>query len=158
MKSAKKIKSFTLTEMLIVLAITTIVAGLAFTIITLFGRNIGLIQNNYNQSAQLNLLEQQLTIDFNKFHNISYNLGSEILEMKTPLDSITYLFSEDTILRNLDTLVTKKYSKTFLYKGSETGQGGIDALKIEFNEGEKHTFLFFYKEMDAFQYIIENGD
>lgn len=158
MKSAKKIAAFTLTEMLIVLAITTIVVGLAFTIITLFGRNIGLIQNNYNQSTQLNLLEQQLTIDFNKFHNISYNLGSETLEMKTPLDSITYLFSEEIILRNLDTLVTKKYSKTFLYKGSETGQGRIDALKIEFSEGEKRTFLFFYKEMDAFQYITENGD
>lgn len=144
--------------MLIVLAITTIVAGMAFTILTLFGRNIGLIQNNYAQSTQINLLEQQLTVDFNKFHEIKYHSETETLVFKTPLDSVIYTFSEESILRAKDTVSVNAFSKSFFYNGSEVDTGWVDALKIELKEGEGQPFLFIYKETDALHYMRENGN
>jgi len=155
---SKKIPAFTLTEMLIVLAISTIVAGLAFTIISLFGRNIHAIENNYSVSTKRNLFEQQITIDFNRYHTISYDNQKDELNLKTPLDSIVYKFDEGVVIRNLDTLLSQKNLKKVYFSGKEIKKGDIDAIEIIFTENQKHTSIFIYKENDATFYLNENGN
>ncbi len=158
MKRLNKIPAFTLTEMLVVLAISTIVVGLAFTIISLFSRNIQLIQNNYSSSTKLSLLEDQLTIDFNRFHVISYNDATGQLSLKNPIDSIVYSFDESIILRGLDTVLKTKNNKKIYLSGNEVKNGWIDAIKIAINKREKENHLFIYKENDAYQYITNYGN
>lgn len=155
---SKKIPAFTLTEMLIVLAISTIIAGLAFTIISLFGRNIQAIENNYSLSTELNLFEQQMTIDFNRFHTVSYNINRDELSLKTPLDSIVYKFDEGFTLRNLDTLLSQKMIKKLYFSGKEIKEGEIDAVEFKLTENQKNSSVFIYKENDATFYLNENGN
>jgi prepilin-type N-terminal cleavage/methylation domain-containing protein len=158
MRLTRKIPAFTLTEMLVVMAITAIVAGLAFTILSLFGRNIQLIGSNYSHSTKLNLFEDQLAVDFNRFHSIVYDADLDELKLKTPIDSISYSFSDGLILRGLDTLLTVKTTKQLYLMGNEVERGFIDALKINLRESKPEKFIFLHKENDANFYITQNGN
>lgn len=158
MKLTKKTPAFTLTEMLIVLAISAIVVGLAFSIISLFGKNMQLIQKNYSNNSSLNLLENQLNLDFNRFHTIEYKSVDQALILKTPIDSISYSFKEGAILRNLDTVFKANYSKKAYLLGNEIDKGLLDALKIEINADSASRFLFVYNENDANFYLTKHGD
>lgn len=151
-----KIPAFTLTELLVAMAIAAIVIGLASSILNLFFKNIQSIQSNYSDNTEINLLEQQLTVDFNKYHTIAHDYNTAILYLKNELDSISYSFQEGFILRNEDTILSKNYSKQLLYQGTTRIAGSIDALKLEFEEN--NTFIFCYKENDAFDQLIIYGN
>ena len=156
MRKPVKIQAFTLTEMLLVLAISTVVAGLAFSIISLFGRNIQAIQNNYAHTTDIRLFEEQLTVDFNRFQTITFNKDTETLKFKTPLDSVQYTFDLDHVRRGEDTLIKGPHSK-ILYSLGKMAEGGIvDAVKIEW--GEDRNPLFVYRENDAFHYMNSHGN
>lgn len=150
---SKKVSAFTLTEMLIVLVISTIVAGLAFTIISLFGRNIHAIEKNYNGATQVHLFEQQIALDFNRYHTIDYDKQKEELRFKTPLDSVLYKFEDTYILRNSDTLLFQKTFKKVYFSGKEIKEGLVDAIEFKFIENQKKTTVFIYKENDATLYL-----
>lgn len=156
MKTFRKIAAFTLAELLIVLAISSVVAGLAMTIITIFGRNIQLIQNNYDRNTQQNLFEEQLTMDFNRFNSIDYNFTDHNLILKTPLDSINYIFTGDFIIRELDTILRAENNVRLFYRGNEIKRGPVDGLKFEFNN-KAQDFVFIYKENDAHNLML-NGN
>lgn len=158
MKLLRKIPAFTLTEMLVVLAISTIVVGLALSIISLFGKNVQLIQNNYSNSTRLNLFENQITLDFNQFHTIIYDPNDNSILLKTPLDSISYTFNENYIIRDLDTILNKKNTRTMYLLGDKIHEGRIDALKVELGEDKVSTFIFIYKENDANHYLGQYGN
>ncbi len=149
----KKVPGFTLTEMLIVLAISTIVVGLAFTIITLFSKNVRLIQNNYQSTTNTHLFNQQLALDFNRYPTINYNNLEEELVFKSPLDSVRYKFLEECVLRDLDTLIKTTYQKQFFFSGEKVSLGKIDAIKLIVPTNKQ---LFIYKENDAFSYLNGN--
>lgn len=156
MRKLVKIQAFTLTEMLLVLAISTVVAGLAFSIISLFGRNIQAIQSNYAHTTEIRLFEEQLTVDFNRFQTIVFDKDTETLKLKTPLDSVQYTFDLDHIRRGEDTLIQGPHSKTLFRQGKTVSGGILDAVKIEW--GEDRNPLFFYRENDAFHYMNAHGN
>ena len=159
MKNPKKLEAFTLTELLVTLAISTIVVGLAFVVMNLISRNIQVIQKNYSYSTEMSLLEQQITIDFNRYHSISYKAETNILHLKTPLDSITYDFQEHLILRNSDTLTSGNYQKELYFDGNKINSGLVDALKISLTEDNTENSLFLYKQNDALQFMTtSNGN
>lgn len=80
-----KIKAFTLTEMMVVIVISAIVVGLAFTILGIVQKNMRGIEANYNHQSQIQSLEAALTIDFNRYPKLQWN----------PKDNtFTVLFSE----------------------------------------------------------------
>ena len=151
-----KVNAFTLTEMLIVLVISAIIAGLAFTIINLFSRNLYHIQKNYTVSTKAHLLQEQLSLDFNKYHSISYRKELSQLLLKTPLDSITYHFTERVIIRNTDTLLKSNVKKSLFNHGIETQQGNIDAIKLTFTTTKISYFIF--KQNDATSYLKNDGN
>ncbi|SRX52247.1 type II secretion system protein J [Aequorivita sp. CIP111184] len=157
MRFQKKIPAFTLTEMLVVLAITAIIAGLAFAIITLFTKNMQSIENNYSKGTERNLFTDQLTVDFNRYHTIGYNpLGREII-FKNPLDSVRYLWEENWVLRGTDTVLDLPTDLELYNSGGKVEAGNTDAIKIRFGEKEED-FIFIFRSKDSYSHIIENGD
>ncbi len=157
MNIKKKTAAFTLTEMLIVLAISAIVAGLAFAVLQFITKNLNSIQNNYSEITKIRLLEEQITVDFNKYHDINFDHNNRVLSLKNPIDSIFYSFDDSILLRNRDTLVHDAYSKDFFFAGDLIQSGKVDAIKIEFLNRKIDSFIFIFKENDATLYMAENG-
>lgn len=151
-----KIPAFTLTELLVAMAIAAVVIGLASSILNLLFMNIQFIQSNYAANTEINLLEQQLVVDFNTYHSITYNNDMELLQLNNELDSVSYKFQDSSILRKGDTILSKNYTKQVFYQGNTITTGNIDAIKLEFIES--NTFIFCYKENDAFDIVATNGD
>tara|TARA_R110000851_G_scaffold310283_2_gene470056 strand:- start:53168 stop:53641 length:474 start_codon:yes stop_codon:yes gene_type:complete len=157
MSIKKKTPAFTLTEMLLVLAITAIIAGLAFAIITLFTKNMRDIEKNYSKSTYLGLFTDQLNLDLNRFHTIEYNQSDRELTFKNPLDSVRYLWEENFVLRETDT-VFNTYSDLELYNhGEKVESGNTDAIKIRLGEKDLE-FIFLFQLKDAYGQIKENGN
>lgn len=153
----KKVPAFTLTEMLVVLAITAIVAGLAFAIITLFTKNMQSIENNYSKGTKRSLFTDQLSVDFNRYHTIGYNPLDRELTFKNPLDSVTYLLEDNWVLRGTDTVLDLQTDLEVYNRGEKVEAGNTDAIKIRFGEREGD-FIFIFQKKDASSYINEYGD
>lgn len=157
MRIKKKVPAFTLTEMLVVMAITAIIAGLAFAIITLFTKNMQGIENNYSKGTMRSLFTDQLTVDFNRYHTIAYDPLSRELTFKNPLDSIIYIWEENWVLREKDTVLNLSTDIELYNEGEKETTGNTDAIKIKFGEKEED-FIFIFQSKDAYSHIKENGD
>lgn len=108
-----KIKSFTLSELLIVMIITAIVVGIAFSVLRLVQKQIHTIQTNFDKTSTLALFEQKLWQDFNEPYTIVYDTKKQILILNSETDTVTYSFQENYTLRNTDTIPLKLIPKTF---------------------------------------------
>lgn len=157
MRIKKKVPAFTLTEMLVVMAITAIIAGLAFAIITLFTKNMQGIDNNYSKGTKRSLFTDQLTVDFNRYHTIAYDPLSRELIFKNPLDSISYIWEENWVLREKDTVLNLPTDIELYNEGEKETAGNTDAIKIKFGEKEED-FIFIFQSKDAYSHIKENGN
>lgn len=153
----RKIPAFTLVEMLVVLAITAIVAGLAFTIITLFNRNMQHIESNFSKGTERNLFQDQLMVDFNRYPTIDYDPMERSLTLKNPLDSLRYLWEQNETLRGTDTLLREPVDLEFFYAGERMESGTVDAIKITFDDWE-NDYIFIFRENDAFGKMGADGN
>ena len=153
----RKIPAFTLVEMLVVLAITAIVAGLAFTIITLFSRNMQHIESNFRKGTERNLFQDRLMVDFNRYLTIHYDPMERTLTCKNPLDSIQYLWEEKETLRGTDTLLREPVDLELFYAGERKESGSVDAIKVTFGDKE-NDYIFIFRENDAFGKIGADGN
>lgn len=152
MSSNKKIQAFTLPEILVVLVISAIVVGLAFSVLDLVQNNLRAIKENYAATTEVQHFKQQLAIDFNRFHDISYSGPLEELRLKTPLDSIRYTFTGDVFVRNFDTIPVRVDRVEFFFLGNATSGGRVDALKI-FLARPSEEFIFISRMNDAKAYF-----
>ncbi len=144
-----KIKSFTLSEMIVVLVITSIVVGLAFSILNLAQRQMKGVAENYAGTTQLQLLEQSLWADFHRYQTISYDPGKEELQFKHELDSVHYRFEPDKIIKDKDTFFITIENKIFYDKGNVTAGGVLDAVKLQTTAEQQAKKLFIFKKNDA---------
>lgn len=152
LRTYKKIVAFTLSEMLVVLLLTIIVVGLAFSVLGLVQRQMGDIQNNYEEKTTDNLLQQALWVDFNSNAQIEFSAKWQVLSFSNELDGKTYKFYKGYILRNTDTLYTNFTIAKMFYKGEEVSKGYIDALELtKFDEVPKT--LFVYKKNTATDFM-----
>lgn len=144
-----KVKSFTLSEMLVVLVITAIVVGLAFSILTLVRKQIRILQTNAEETTKRELLESKFIIDFNKYSEISIN-DENLIKFKNELDSTFYTIKDNFIITNNDTIAKKMNKIDFYYKNKIITIGRIDALKIVL-EPKKGVYraIFVYRKNDA---------
>ncbi|OUD35094.1 PulJ/GspJ family protein, partial [Flavobacterium psychrophilum] len=125
-----KVKSFTLSELLVVMIITAIVVGMAFSVLRLVQKQIHTIQKNYDKSTDLSLFEQRLWQDFNEFSQIQFDEKENKLMLKSEMDTITYSFQNDFILRDNDTIKLKLVIDKILMEGKLIKNGDIDAMSI----------------------------
>lgn len=125
---------------------------MAFSVLDLVQKNLSAIQENYVITTEVQHLKQQMTIDFNRFHNISYDPGIGELRLRNPNDSISYTFSDNLVVRNFDTVSISVQRVQFLFLGNVTSEGKIDAIKVYFDE-PLDKFIFISKKNDAKTYF-----
>lgn len=125
---AGKLKSFTLAELIVVMIITAIVVGMAFSVLRIVQKQIHTIQVNFEKTGTLALFEQKLWQDFNEPHTIAYTKNELILVSET--DTIHYSFQENFTMRNLDTIKLKIIPNKAFFRGKEITNGSIDAISI----------------------------
>lgn len=156
--AAGKIKSFTLSELLIVMIITAIVVGMAFSVLRLVQKQIHAIQTNFDKTSTLALFEQKLWQDFNEPYTIVYDTKKQILILNSETDTVTYSFQENYTLRNTDTIPLKLIPKTFFFNGKEIQNGTVDAMRLsaatnlpdyEIFVAKKNDITFFMNQEDG---------
>nr|WP_299214006.1 hypothetical protein [uncultured Allomuricauda sp.] len=149
---SKKIAAFTLSEMLVVLLLTIIVVGLAFSVLGLVHGQMWDIQNNYEEKTADNLLQQALWVDFNSHNQIEFSSKVQALSFSNEVDGKAYKFYKGYILRDTDTLYTDFTIARVFYKGEEVSNGLIDALELtKFDEVPKT--LFVHKKNTATDFM-----
>lgn len=149
MKTKHKILAFTLSEMIVVIILTSIVVGMAFSVLTLVQKHMKSIQDNFNKNTELNKLEQSLYIDFNRYRNIRFNPLNEELVFASELDSISYKFTDEAIIKDVDTFNIFIQQKSFFLNGNQIQNGQLDAIKLETNKTFQNQLLFLFKQNDA---------
>lgn len=148
-----KIQAFTLSEMVVVLILTSIVVGLAFSVLTLVQKHMAGIQQNFANNTELNKLEQSLWLDFNRYSRIKYNPMEEKITFANDIDSITYRFHDTYITKTTDTFHIQLQQRTLYFEGSTIGTGALDAIKLETNKTLQNQTLFIYRDNDATPFL-----
>lgn len=150
----KKIQAFTLSEMIVVLILTSIVVGLAFSALSIIQKHMFAIQENYNRNLELNKLKTVLWLDFNRYSKVNYDVLEDELKFKNELDSISYKFTEQNIIREQqDTFSVQLENKLFYFDGVLSKSNQIDAIKLRTNKSYQNQELFIFKNNDATEYI-----
>ena len=145
-----KIKSLTLAEMIVAIGITSIVAGLAFAVLTLVRQQMKSMSGHYETTTQWQLLEQSLWTDLHRYRDISYEPEAQTLRLKHELDSVNYVFYTDKVVKARDTFRVSVTAKGFYYNGEAVPDGAVDALQLQAEAKEQqHKKLFIYKKNDA---------
>ena len=152
-----KIKSFTLSELLVAMIITVIVVGLAFSVLNLVRRQIFVIEKNYNRTTELAFFKQRIWLDFNKNRGVIYNPVDNQIILQSELDTISYSFKGDFVLRNKDTLKTKIKIEKLYFGGKEIKQGTIDAISFLEEKEASDSHFFVFKKNDATFFMNQNG-
>ncbi|WP_025741258.1 PulJ/GspJ family protein [Aquimarina pacifica] len=148
MKSGVKIKAFTLTEISVVIVISAIVAGLAFSVLNIVQRNMQTIGANYEYQEQIQGLEVALTIDFNDFTSVKWNPVENQLIMSSPINQRVYLFTNDSISTEINTFDVRIKEKVFYFEGKSVNSGDIDAVKLIFDNTREAHRVFVSKHND----------
>ena len=150
-----KIKSFTLSEMLVVMIITAIVVGIAFSVLSLVQRQIRTVERNFEKTTEISLFEQRLWQDFNS-HNTIKVLDNKIT-LASDVDTLKYSFNSEYVLRDTDTIHTKLTLNKFYYLGKEVKSGFIDAVSISAEKELPNHTIFVSMQYDAAHYMNNYG-
>ncbi|CAD0009692.1 PulJ/GspJ family protein [Flavobacterium salmonis] len=153
--AAGKLKSFTLAELIVVMIITAIVVGMAFSVLRIVQKQIHKIQTNFDKTSTLALFEQRLWLDFNEPHNIIYNKNELILISE--IDTINYSFRENFTMRNQDTIKLKITPNKAFFKGKEITNGTIDAISI-FTDTELPDYAIFVSKKNDITLFMNQED
>ena len=135
--------------MIVVLILTSIVVGLAFSVLSLVQKHMYGIQDNFNHNTELNKLKQSLWLDFNRYPKIIYDGTKDELSFISELESVTYKFKDNYIVKKLDTFPITLDRKTKYFNGEISTKGKIDAIKVEASKTFQNQNLFVYKQNDA---------
>ncbi|NER16791.1 PulJ/GspJ family protein [Spongiivirga citrea] len=149
----KKVKAFTLSELLVVLGITTIVVAIAYLVLGLVQGNIFRLQQNYKDSTQVQQLQQALWIDLNTCNQATNSNIDGIIRFKNELDSVQYAFSDSLLVRYPDTFKINIEELKFYFDGTEIKNGNIDAIEVGVLNNSVQQSLFIFKENDAATYM-----
>jgi competence protein ComGF len=157
----KKIKAFTLSEVLVSIVLMIIVIGIAMSVLNITYQNLNAVKRNISGQSDLEQLELVLSIDSHRFPIIKRTDNKLIFDRG--LDSISYRWTEEVmedkvithLIRGNDTLINEPLViTTFLY-GNAQSKGIIDALKIDLIDSD--TAIFIYQSQDAHQNMLEHG-
>lgn len=148
-----KVNALTLNEMVIVMIITSIVVGLAFTVLSLVQRHMWSIQQNFNLNTEFNRLEEALWVDTNNYNTMMFNETENTLMYKTVLDSVEYQFKNGFIIRDKDTFNLQIEHKAIFFNGKKVNNGKIDAIRLELSKKHSNQSIFVFKINDAKQFV-----
>lgn len=157
MAKRNKIPAFTLSEMMVVIALTAVVVAMAFSVLSLVQRQMKGMEENFAKDTGLELLEQALWLDFNRYRVVSFNPSSDEIHFRTELDSVYYQLHENRVIKYPDTFNIRFPVKKFYRDGREVTGGIIDALQLETSSDTiGNRKLFVFKKNDATQYMNQS--
>jgi competence protein ComGF len=155
MLGTKKIKAFTIAEILVVLVLTSIVVSIALVVLNLIQKQITGIQTQMKRQNNIQVLEKVLWQDLNR-NKLYYFRNKKTLKCINPLDSIIYSFDNNFILRNQDTIKIAVKNKYLYLDGEIVYSGAFDAIELELSEKYQNRTLFVFQKKDATFYINKN--
>lgn len=156
MRLTKKVASFTLSEVMVVLVISAIVISLAVSVLNLVQQEMKSVVNNYENNDQKRMFEQVLTQDFNS-RIIEFNNKGNSLFCVGQKDTVQYQLHTDYVLRNADTLVVKIAKRICYLDGVETETGIVDAVLLTLSREFNYQNIFVFKPKAATHYMNSNG-
>ena len=151
----KKIKAFTISEMLIVLVISSIVVGLSLTVLNLVQKQMNTIKNTYVSNTEVRLLERTLLQDFNRYSLFCNSQANELIGFSIK-DTVVYRFTETQVIRNQDTLGVAIFKSNFYLDGNKVDRKSIDAVELQLSKQFPEKKLFISKTNDA-AFYMNNG-
>lgn len=151
----KKIKAFTLGELLVVLVVSSIAITISFLALENVQKQLKSIQDIFETQQQINHLERSITTDLNLFIAV-YNASKNNIVFKDGNKTIQYQIRKDYILRNKDTIALSPKEITCYLNGIQVKNGTIDALEFSFSKTYSQNGFFSYKIKDAAYYMNKN--
>lgn len=139
--------------MIIVLILTSLVVGLAFSVLNLVQKHMVAIQNNYHKTHEIGLLETTLWLDFNTYSKITYKAVEDELQFTNEMDTLVYQFRENSIIKGRDTFAIALQGKQLFFNGDIANTERIDAIKLETTKASQNQKLFIYTAPDATLYM-----
>ncbi len=155
MRQKHKIPAFTLSEILVVLAITSIVIALAFTVLNLITKQFTVMRTRYEERTEVTKFKQRLLFDFEKGSDVSWNERQQELAITIKEEIVSYEFASDYVLRDRDTIPFTVQNTQFYYKGEEIEEGVVDGLEVTMIIRGNTVRFFVSREVDAQQSIQE---
>lgn len=141
-----KLPAFALQEMMVVLAITTIVVGMAFSVLNLVQKQMGTIEDIYEVKLEANKLRQSLWVDFNRYSYAHFDQKKQQLYFSNELEEKIYTIIKDKIYTERDTFNIQLENKVFYFKNQEREIGEIDAIELKTTKETGHQHLFVFKD------------
>lgn len=148
----QRIKAFTLHEMLVVLLITALVVGMAYSVLRLVQVQMKGIASNYSEASEIRRLKQSLWADFHSHDRIWYESETKEMIMANELQQVRYHFMEQMVVKAQDTFKVDIRELTPYFETEPVTNGEIDALDMYMGQ-HGGTRLFVYKENAATSYI-----
>lgn len=121
-------------------------------VLNLVQSQIRSIQSIYASNTEIQLLERALWQDFNTYR-LSYNSQNNRLKCVSEIDSVFYMFKNNMIVRNKDTLNLTIEKTTFYLEGDKVNAGTVDALEIQLSKNTVNKKRFIFKNKDATHYM-----
>lgn len=154
MKNKKgKIQAFAIQEMMVALAITAIVVGMAFSVLNLIQKQMGSIGDIYEVKLEANKLRQSLWIDFNRYSYASFDARKGQLYFSNEMEEKIYTLSENRFTTERDTFDIQLDSKQFYFRNVSQQTGEIDAIELKTTKESGHQQIFVFKENTPTNYI-----
>jgi len=148
----KKVNSFTLAEMLVVLVLSAIIVSIALVALVLVQKQVRSIESIQRKKTAIVLLERGLRQDFNQ-GRAQCDLKNKTLTVFKYTDTVLYKFNEDFVLRNNDTLLIEIETVKFYLDGQEVFKKEIDAIELVLSERFQNKNLFISRLKDATFYM-----
>ncbi|MEM6719237.1 MAG: prepilin-type N-terminal cleavage/methylation domain-containing protein [Bacteroidota bacterium] len=149
----QKIKAFTLSELIIVILITVIVAGIAFSVLRLVQKQMYGIQTNFQHTTNVSLLEQSLYLDAHRSNRMQYDDLENTLHFISEIDTVRYTFEKNLVRKEIDTFHITIDKAQFYFEGVEATSHRMDAFKLTTAKEFKNATIFIYKRNSATMYM-----
>ena len=150
-----KLNAFTLSELLVVLVVSSIVISMTFLVLNMVRKQVVSIQENYQKKQEVRFFEARFSRDFNS-HNASYDPKKKSLKLTNTKDSIRYVFSDLFIIREKDTFPIEVAKIHLFLDGTTVREKTIDAIAIALSSRFANQQLFIHQTKDAAYYINTN--
>ena len=148
-----KIQAFTLSEMMVVLLITTIVVGMAFAVIQLVQKQMTAMGSTYDHQTEMNSLRLALWTDMHQSDRAFYQSSQRTVELQRNSGLARYQFLEKVVVRDRDTFAIGPYTSHFYFLNREVYQREIDAISIILKDTVPNKKIFVYKSNAATSFM-----
>lgn len=151
----KKVKAFTLSELLVVLVISGIVVSITFLALQLVQKQIKEIQANFRDQQEILQFERVIVNDLNTRKPELNKEGNQLLFYGAN-DFISYTFETDYFIREKDTFKFKIIEKRFFLDNEKVDDGNFDAIHFKFAQSYSTKEIFAYTVKDSEYYMNQN--